>query len=116
MRSCLGDLVTHAVLLFGTLGVVPAIQCADQVAGDAADVFKMGLVSVLPSAAGTFVLDDARVAADRVSVHRMIDAAVVPELMICAERKETCPSMTISSIHARDAPKASCLMSPSAST
>ena len=31
----------HAVMFFGALGIVPAVNGADQIAGDATDAFKL---------------------------------------------------------------------------
>ena len=60
--------VLHAVVLFGALGVVEAVERAYQVAGDAADALEGLVVGVLGAAAlGADVLDDAVVAAHRIT-------------------------------------------------
>lgn len=66
-----------AVAEFGALGVVPVVDGADEVAGDAADAFKVTLAVVLGAAAlWAFIADDAGVAADGITVDRMVDRAV----------------------------------------
>ena len=69
--------VLYAVVLFGALGVVEAIERAYQVAGDAADALEGLVVSVLGATAlGADVLDNAVVAAHRVAVDRVVHRAV----------------------------------------
>ena len=67
-----------AVAHFGALGVVEAFQCSDEIAGDPADALKAhGAVLFVASALGADVAGDhARVAAHRVAVDGVIDAAV----------------------------------------
>ena len=69
-------LVLDAVVLLRAFGVVEMFQRADQIAGDAADALHRLLGSFVAVATGTFVPDDAGVAADRVAVDRVVDGAV----------------------------------------
>ena len=66
-----------AVLFFGALCVVEAVEGTDKVAGDAADALKAELAVMLFAAAlGASLADDAAVSADGVAVDRVVDGAV----------------------------------------
>ena len=54
-------------------GVVPPVHGAHQIAGDAADALKPHpLIVLVTAAAGALIVDDTRVAAAGVPVHRVV--------------------------------------------
>ena len=64
----------HTLMLFGTFGVVEALQSTYEIAGDPADPFKFRFMfGFVAAAAGTDVTDDSVVAADRIAINGVID-------------------------------------------
>ena len=64
------------ISLLRTLSVIPLIKSSDQISSDATNAFEWNSIGFAPSAAGASIVDNSVIAADRISVYRMIDASV----------------------------------------
>lgn len=64
------------ISLLRTLSVIPLIKSSDQISSDATNAFERNSISLAPSAAGTGVIDNTVITADRISIYRMVDASV----------------------------------------
>ena len=62
------------ISLLRTLSVIPLIKSSDQISSDATNAFERNSISLAPSAAGTGVIDNTVITADR--IYRMVDASV----------------------------------------
>ena len=72
----------HPVVDLGLLGVVEAVEGADEISGDAANPLEAdAFLSFMSAAFGANVVDDAIVAAERVAIDRVVDGSVSDALL-----------------------------------